>query len=315
MDMNGILMQVDTSAIFAVVAGIFIGVSLTRIGVWFINKAKNKTLHEDIDRQLDGAKKDWKKNNNKYPFEQKEEAKRKFLLLLRLTLLITGIFCCLQVFVVGLIGVLRGYSIQSLLPSYILSLGIVISGFYLLLWRQNGVLLFACFTVIYQSIFGIHQGKYFYSGQELYERRQYTEALQEFRKETETWYLRLSYNINEAPALNMMAKSYSQLGDFEKASETLALIARRYPGVRSYFANKEIVRIEKGLNKITSIDVSSLERNSDIDALYDLALTYKYDLGCDSKAIDIYKKIVDMPIDEKRKEQAKQAIQRLETKD
>ena len=56
--MDTILMQIDVSAVLAVVAGIFVGVSVTWIAVWFINKAKTKTLHEDIDRQLDGAKKE-----------------------------------------------------------------------------------------------------------------------------------------------------------------------------------------------------------------------------------------------------------------
>jgi ribonucrease Y len=56
--MNGILMQVDISGILAVIAGIAVGVSITWIAVMLINKAKTRTLHEDIDRQLDGAKKE-----------------------------------------------------------------------------------------------------------------------------------------------------------------------------------------------------------------------------------------------------------------
>ena len=56
--MDTILMQIDISAVLAVVAGIFVGVSVTWIAVWFINKAKTKTFHEDLDRQLDGAKKE-----------------------------------------------------------------------------------------------------------------------------------------------------------------------------------------------------------------------------------------------------------------
>jgi ribonuclease Y len=51
-------MQIDLSAILAVVAGIFVGVSITWIAVWFINKAKAKTFNEDLQRQSDGAKKE-----------------------------------------------------------------------------------------------------------------------------------------------------------------------------------------------------------------------------------------------------------------
>jgi ribonuclease Y len=56
--MEAILMQIDIEAILAVIAGILVGVSITWIVVWVINKAKNKTFHEDIERQLDGAKKE-----------------------------------------------------------------------------------------------------------------------------------------------------------------------------------------------------------------------------------------------------------------
>jgi ribonuclease Y len=56
--MNTMLMAIDFSAIFAVIAGILVGVFVTWIAVWLINKAKTRTIHEDIDRQLDGAKKE-----------------------------------------------------------------------------------------------------------------------------------------------------------------------------------------------------------------------------------------------------------------
>jgi hypothetical protein len=40
--MNGMLMSVDVEAIAAVVAGILIGVSITWIAVWIINKFKSR---------------------------------------------------------------------------------------------------------------------------------------------------------------------------------------------------------------------------------------------------------------------------------
>ena len=46
--MDGILTQIDVSAILAVVAGIFIGVSVTWIAVWFINRAKVKTFQDGL---------------------------------------------------------------------------------------------------------------------------------------------------------------------------------------------------------------------------------------------------------------------------
>jgi len=56
--MDGILMQVDASAILAVIAGLFIGISVTVLVDRFISKAKAKTFNEDLQRQLDGAKKE-----------------------------------------------------------------------------------------------------------------------------------------------------------------------------------------------------------------------------------------------------------------
>jgi len=52
------LMQIDVTAIIAVIAGLGVGMALTFFIFYFINKAKIKTIHEDIDRQLDGAKKE-----------------------------------------------------------------------------------------------------------------------------------------------------------------------------------------------------------------------------------------------------------------
>lgn len=56
--MNGILMQIDLSAVFAVIAGLLVGMSITIIVDKFISKAKSKTFREDLQRQLDGANKE-----------------------------------------------------------------------------------------------------------------------------------------------------------------------------------------------------------------------------------------------------------------
>jgi ribonuclease Y len=56
--MNGILMQVDIFSVVVVIAGLLIGMSVTIIVDRFISKAKAKTFKEDLQRQLDGAKKE-----------------------------------------------------------------------------------------------------------------------------------------------------------------------------------------------------------------------------------------------------------------
>ncbi|MFH1371228.1 MAG: ribonuclease Y [Planctomycetota bacterium] len=56
--MNGILMQIDVTAVFAVISGLLVGMSITIIVDRFISKAKAKTFKEDLQRQLDGANKE-----------------------------------------------------------------------------------------------------------------------------------------------------------------------------------------------------------------------------------------------------------------
>ncbi len=56
--MNGILMQVDVTAVFAVISGLLVGMSITIIVDRFISRAKAKTFKEDLQRQLDGANKE-----------------------------------------------------------------------------------------------------------------------------------------------------------------------------------------------------------------------------------------------------------------
>jgi pentatricopeptide repeat protein len=250
-------------------------------------------------------------NDNKYSFEQKGDIKRKFLFWTHLVFLIGGICCCLQFLIIGLIGVVRGYPIESYLPFHIMLIGSIILVFLGLTSKKSIVWVLGFFSLICPSIIENQQTSYHIKGEEFYAHKQYEEAIKEFRKETETWYLRFAYNAYEVPALNRMVKSYCQLGDFNEALNILSLIAKRHPGVSNYYANKEIARIEAALIKVNNIDTSSLEKQTDIVVLYDLARTYRYDLGCDAKAIEIYKRIVNMPIDDKLKEEAKQAIQVL----
>lgn len=88
------------------------------------------------------------------------------------------------------------------------------------------------------------QGRHRKRGDEYYEQGNYHQAIEEFKKETETWYLHLKYNIDEEPAMNMLAKSYYKVGDFDNARKTYKMMVDRYAG---YFSEEAKKYLEKGL--------------------------------------------------------------------
>lgn len=256
------------------------------------------------------------------------------LLTLRQVLIFIGLCGCFQLFAVGLFGVARGYSVQGFW-----SIWVAIACVFCLLFlaprqkqsRKNVIYYFAVFTIMYFSLVSIAQTRYERQGKDYYEQGRYQEALQEFKKENKTWYLRLMYNHNEDRAMEMMAKTYCQLEDFDKARDTYKLITHRYPGFRGGRAEKYLERLEDGLKiAVKYEDWVSGEKEFPYDLadeqlksfkwkreqmkpsiLYGVALAYRYDLNCYAKALEVYRKIVDMDIDESWKERARGQIEKL----
>jgi tetratricopeptide (TPR) repeat protein len=156
---------------------------------------------------------------------------------------------------------------------------------------------------------------YYRRGQEYYQQGKYDLAISEFREGIEPWYRRLDYNWSEDSSLMEMAKSYCQLENYDKAREIYLLIQKRrfdYYGGR---AAESVKSLDGGLQKIKEYESLPADKKNDINVLYDLALAYRYDLNCRSKALEIYTKIASLPIDDRSKELAKKQIQELTAKE
>jgi pentatricopeptide repeat protein len=241
---------------------------------------------------------------------------------LSLAILIAGIIGCAQYFAVGIIGVIRGYSIQSFAPLYIALISMLtilmicaIRKNNLSRWKQNVLVIFACSPIYCYCLIGIQQGKYSMKGKEYYRQGQYSESIQYFRKVTETWYLPLVYNNSEDSSLTKMADAYCQLGNFDKAREIYQLVQQRYHTFYGGYATKSIKSLDNGLQKVIEYNALPEDKKKDTSVLFRLANVYEYDLKCRSKALEIYTKIVTMPVDEVHKELAKKAIQELTAKE
>ena len=248
-------------------------------------------------------------------------------------LLYIGFCCCLQFWVVGLIGVFRGYSVQGYLSFYIM-----IGAFLYVIFLSNSlssrhmiILNFALLTFVCSTILSLPKGRYVKRGDDYYEQGQYQKALEEFEKETQTWYLRLTYNGYEDRAMVQMAQTHCQLEDFDEARGIYRLTIDRYPGFHGDRAQKYLEQLEDGLKMVTKYeDWVSGTREFPYDLaderlksynwkpermkpfiLYDVALVYQRDLNCYIKALEVYKKIVDMDIDEERKKIAREQLEKL----
>ena len=248
-------------------------------------------------------------------------------------LLYIGFFCCLQFWFVGLLGVFRGYSVQGYLSFYIM-IGAFLYVIFLsdsLSSRHMIIRNFASLTFICSMILSLPKGRYVKRGDDYYKQGQYQKALEEFRKETQTWYLRLTYNPHEDRAMVQMAQTYCQLEDFDKARDIYKLTIHRYPGFHGDRAQKYLEQLEDGLKIVTKYeDWVSGKKGFPYDLadeqlksynwkpeqmkpfiLYDVALVYRSNLNCHIKALEVYRKITDMDIDEEQKRVAKEQFGKL----
>jgi len=239
------------------------------------------------------------------------------ILRIHLGLTFISICCILQFFIVGIINLSRGYSIGTRLPEKILLAGlfafIPLSVKYL-----KKLAIFGCysltvsFVLMYVCWISLAHVKYIEEAKEYYSTGQYQQALLTYEKEIQTWYHLLKYNFNERIAMNMIAKTYCQLGDFDSARDTYNLMIDRYPG--EYYAGRaqeSLVEMEEGLKIVANYPDKVPETKGFPVDLYNIARAYRYDLNCYRKAIEVYTKIVDMDISDECKKSAKESILKL----
>jgi len=225
--------------------------------------------------------------------------------------------CFLQFFVIGIINVIRGYSMETDLTHELLLIGIGIFIVYNLYTNRIRTKEYAFYSIVVSFILlfylsaNFHQGRDLKEAKNYYDRGQYPQALQSLKKETQTWYRRLRYNYHERSAMQMMAKTYCQLEDFDNARNTYKLIIDRYPGLYATHAKKDLIRLENGLQIVAKYPDQIPETEGVPVDLYNIARTYQYDLNCHTKAIEVYRKIVDMDIPDNWKELAIEHITEL----
>lgn len=246
------------------------------------------------------------------------------------SLAIIGICCCLVYIGCGVVGAVRGYSVQGVWGLWVVLGGVlcvVLGGGYQKGLRGQIAIHLLLVTVLGGYLVARAQGKHYLKGQKYYGQRRYAEALKEFAKEKETWYLRLTYNSVEADAMNMKAKSYCQLGRFDKALETYNVVFERYSGFPRTIAAIAIRDIENGLKQVGEYEayvrgergfpyelaeVYGKGKDAQVWILYHVARIYRYDLNCDARELDVYRRILDMDVQEGLKLKAKSAIEEIE---
>lgn len=234
-----------------------------------------------------------------------------------------GLACIGQFFVVALIGVIRGYSVQSWAPFYVMLGGsvllmIVHAGIHFKFreelskatWRQIPgffwMFYLALFCMGFASTAGIMQGSYRKLGDEFYKQKNYPAAVVNYQKEVNTWYLRLKYNCWEDASLYGIARSCCQLENFEQGRQSYQRLFEMSRGYYQEVGQRELAELNKELGNIAEYEIQLTQATDDNQKayiLFDMALSYRK-IECDKKAKEQYALIQTLNIKESTKEQA-----------
>ncbi|MBN2513311.1 MAG: hypothetical protein JXB18_10265 [Sedimentisphaerales bacterium] len=236
-----------------------------------------------------------------------------------------GLACLGQFLIAAIIGVLRGYSIQSHAPLYVMSGGSVLLSigylgrvivfseeiprmtcrqFLRLSWMFYLVLF--CFWV--NIIPGFMQGRYHKQGDEFFKQKNYPAAIAIYQKEVDTWYLRLRYNSHEDNCLFGIAQSYCQLENFEQARQTYQRLHKMTRGYYKERSQTELAELDTELKNIAELEkqlADAADDNQKAQILFDMAFAY-HRIECSKKATELYARIQTLDIQQIRKEQARE---------
>ncbi len=235
-----------------------------------------------------------------------------------------GLACLGQFLIVAIIGVLRGYSIQSYAPMYVMLGGSILmmighagrnfsfsEEIPQMTWRQTLSFYSTIYLVFFvwgiNSIPGAMQGRYRNQGDEFYKQKNYPAAIALYQKEVDTWYLRLRYNSHEDNCLFGIAQSYCQLENFEQARQTYQRLHKMARGYYKERSQTELAELDSELRNIAEFEkqfANSADDNQKARILFDLAFAYRR-IECSKKATELYARIQTLDIPESRKEQAR----------
>jgi tetratricopeptide (TPR) repeat protein len=232
--------------------------------------------------------------------------------------------CCALYAALGLYGVARGYSVRDPWQGRLLDCAVLSAGLLNIwrLWRVRKApqafrkeaflpLVLAMSLYSASRIVSGAQGKHLGAAEELCERGQYKEAVEECRQEIDTWQLRLEYNRHELSALRTMAQAYCRLEEYDKARDTYALIAKRYGGEDRRHAQKRVEEIRTGLEQVARYqDAASKEPDPGKKAsiLYSLGGNYRFRLENPQRALQVYEQILKLNVDESTKRAAREFV-------
>jgi|GEM_PF-2322821 len=217
-----------------------------------------------------------------------------------------GLACLGQFLIVAIIGVLRGYSIQSYAPMYVMLGGSILmmighagrnfsfsEEIPQMTWRQTLSFYSTIYLVFFvwgiNSIPGAMQGRYRNQGDEFYKQKNYPAAIALYQKEVDTWYLRLRYNSHEDNCLFGIAQSYCQLENFEQARQTYQ---RLYKMARGYYKERsqtELAELDSELKNIAELEkqlADAADDNQKAQILFDMAFAYRR-IECSQKANEL----------------------------
>jgi len=223
-------------------------------------------------------------------------------------LLWVGLACIGQFFVCAFIGIIRGYSVQSWIPIWVM-----LGGLFVLILSAGGnqfitrekrnptwISWLSSFYIITFSIVGILQGRYQAKGDELYKQKDYPAAIAMYRKEIDTWYLRINYNYREDMSLFGIAQSYCQLENFEQARQIYQYLAKMSRGYYRQRAGQELTNLDRELGSIAVLEkplADAADDNQKAQMRFDIAFSYRR-IGCAKKAREQYALIQTLNVPE-----------------
>ena len=223
-----------------------------------------------------------------------------------------GLACCLQFLVFAVVGVARGYSVQSWAPHWVMIVGIFLV---MPFSRKHAMVSFlSSGLLILVALISTSQGQHQERGDELYEAGRYEDALAEYRQEIETWYLRLTFNYREASSMFGVAECHSQMEQFGKARETYVDMSVMFRGYYKERSEKELTDLDANLVKVAELKKRITEEEDDdtkASLLFDLALVYR-ELICLKKSVEQYEEIQSLDVREERKKQARRFAEKLQ---
>jgi len=144
-------------------------------------------------------------------------------------LMVPGILSLCVGSVGAVIGISRGYSLQSRWGEIALGIGLLCLTAAFAATGKKVHLLAVITTAMLLTMGWGFQGRYYYGGSSDHGRGMYGKAAEKYRSEMRAWYLRIAHNPYEGKAAEELVMAYCRRGRYDAAREVYELIVRRYP--------------------------------------------------------------------------------------